>query len=200
VSKVARLATSGDFNSAVGTLAGAFYNDPVWSWAFPDSARRRAQHSAWFELVVATGLENDSVWTTGDCESIAVWVPPGCDELSPERQDRFAPMLEEMLGSRAALVMDVFGRFEASHPHDRDHYYLSMIGTHPDHRGRGTGMALLAETLTAIDAEGTPAYLESSNPANVKRYESVGFVVTGSFALPEDGPDVTTMWREPHTS
>jgi predicted GNAT family acetyltransferase len=77
------------------------------------------------------------------------------------------------------------------------HYYLSLLGTHDDHRGKGTGMALLRENLARIDAEGAPAYLESTNPANLARYESVGFVRLGEFAAPEGGPTVTTMWRDP---
>ena len=58
-------------------------------------------------------------------------------------------------------------------------------------------MALLADNLARIDREGAAAYLESTNPANLARYRSVGFVDLGSFTLGDDGPVVTTMWREP---
>ena len=58
-------------------------------------------------------------------------------------------------------------------------------------------MALLADNLARVDAEGVPAYLESTNPANLDRYRSVGFVDRKTFALPDGGPVVTTMWREP---
>jgi hypothetical protein len=57
-------------------------------------------------------------------------------------------------------------------------------------------MALLKENLARIDAEHMPAYLESSNPANNHRYESVGFVSVVSFWAPGDGPVVTGMWRK----
>jgi hypothetical protein len=59
-------------------------------------------------------------------------------------------------------------------------------------------MALLADNLARIDAEGAPAYLESTNPANLDRYRSAGFVDRDEFALGDAGPVVTTMWREPH--
>jgi len=65
----------------------------------------------------------------------------------------------------------------------------------PDHRGHGHGMRLLAETLERIDAEGHPAYLESTNPANNARYEGVGFEARGSFEGYTPGSAVTTMWR-----
>ena len=58
-------------------------------------------------------------------------------------------------------------------------------------------MALLADNLARIDATGTPAYLESTNPANLDRYRSVGFVDRDTFRLPAGEPEVTTMWREP---
>jgi hypothetical protein len=101
------------------------------------------------------------------------------------------------LGNGSKLVMEVFDRFEAAHPQGRDHYYLSLLGTHTDSRGSGIGMGLLADNLVLVDAERMPAYLESTNPANLRRYESVGFAVCGAFDLPEGGPTVTTMWREP---
>ena len=56
-------------------------------------------------------------------------------------------------------------------------------------------MGLLAESLRRIDALGMPSYLESTNPANNRRYESVGFAEIGTFAMPGDGPSVTRMWR-----
>jgi RimJ/RimL family protein N-acetyltransferase len=58
-------------------------------------------------------------------------------------------------------------------------------------------MGLLADNLGRLDAEGVPAYLESSNPANNYRYERLGFEPCGKFELPEDGPDVLQMWRDP---
>jgi hypothetical protein len=58
-------------------------------------------------------------------------------------------------------------------------------------------MALLRENLELIDAEHAPAYLESTNPANLDRYRGVGFEEVGGFSAPNGGPAVTTMWRAP---
>ena len=86
-------------------------------------------------------------------------------------------------------------QFEAAHPHDEPHYYLSFVATHDDHRGQGIGEQLLAQNLALIDAEHLPAYLESSNPKNLTRYGRLGFEPRDEFTLPDDGPTVTTMWR-----
>ena len=56
-------------------------------------------------------------------------------------------------------------------------------------------MRLLAQNLELIDAEHRPAYLESSNPANDRRYASVGFEPIGEVSCPPDGAILTTMWR-----
>jgi ribosomal protein S18 acetylase RimI-like enzyme len=74
---------------------------------------------------------------------------------------------------------------------------LRLLGTASAQRGQGLGTALLGEDLSRIDADHMPAYLESSNPANLGRYESVGFRPVGEFALPEGKVVVTTMWRQP---
>ena len=88
-------------------------------------------------------------------------------------------------------------RFDSSHPKDPPHYYLSLLGTRPEHRGAGIGMGLLAENLARIDELDMPAYLESSNPDNDPRYERLGFERIGEFSTPDDSRVVATMWREP---
>jgi GNAT superfamily N-acetyltransferase len=179
------------------TLALAFHEDPVWSWAFPDPERRLEQHRTVWRLVIESTLGDGWIWCTEDRSAAALWIAPGRPELSPEDERRLGPLLEEMMGAGAARVLDTFERFEAAHPRERDHFYLSLLGTHPERRGRGIGMGLLAETLKRIDGERSPAFLESSNPANDHRYERLGFAPCGEFELGENGPVVTQMWRDP---
>ena len=69
------------------------------------------------------------------------------------------------------------------------------LADHPRRRGHGIGIWLLRANLAGWDAEGIPAYLESSNPANDQRYAAVSFRPRGTFAYPGGGPIVTTMWR-----
>lgn len=195
---MARLATAEDAAAVTETLALAFYEDPVWSWAFPDPERRLEQHRAVWGLLVDAKIADRSVWCTDGAESAAVWVLPGRPELGPEEERRLENFVASTMGDGAPRVLDTFERFDAAHPHARgEHHYLSLLGTHPDHRGRGVGMGLLAECLERIDERGEPAFLESSNSANDARYEGVGFAPMGEFELGEDGPTVTQMWRDP---
>jgi GNAT superfamily N-acetyltransferase len=192
-----RPAISTDMSSVANTLAEAFFHDPVWGWAFADPTRRKAQHDAWFQLLIGSALAHQWVWTTPNYEAASVWIPPGCPELSDCDEARLRPLIEETVGPRSGLILEVMSCFDAAHPHDREHYYLSLLGTHTDHRGAGIGMRLLADNLVHVDAAGMPAYLESTNPANLKRYESIGFEAYATFDLPYNGPTVTTMWRPP---
>lgn len=194
-----RVATKADLDMVAETMALAFYADPVWSWAFPDPERRLEQHRAVWGFAIESALDYGWVRMTGTgvCAATALWIPPGKPELRPEDAARFEPMLAGLLGDEAPRALDAFDRFDRAHPADGPHYYLSLLATHPDQRGRGLGMGLLVESLALIDAEGAAAYLESTNPDNHRRYEGVGFVRWGGFELGEDGPPVTQMWRDP---
>ena len=51
------------------------------------------------------------------------------------------------------------------------------------------------EIIALRVADGLPAYLESSKPANTPRYEKLGFRRLGNFQLP-GGTPVARLWRE----
>jgi GNAT superfamily N-acetyltransferase len=187
--------TEGEAERVVEIFALAFYDDPTWSWAFPDPGKRLDQQRALWSLYVHGALPYGWVWMTEDGGAAALWIPPGRPELGPEDEALVEPMLREMLGSHAEDVLTLIERFEHHHPREEAHYYLSLLGTHPDHRGQGKGMGLLAATLAQIDAQGMPAYLESSNRANDSRYARLGFVQIGEFSAPGGEPTVGCMWR-----
>lgn len=187
-----RVATEHDLDGATATLTAAFESDPLWSWAFPE----RDGLEAWWRFYIGSALRYPWVWIAEDYAAASVWIPPGGVELTEDEEASIEPMLADLLGSRAAEVTELLERFDATHPAGRPHYYLSLLGTHPDHRGKGLGMALLADNLARIDAAEMPAYLESSNSANDSRYENHGFVRVGEFTRPDEGATVSAMWRD----
>jgi ribosomal protein S18 acetylase RimI-like enzyme len=114
------------------------------------------------------------------------------------QQLRLLPALVRFLGLRTASVLGGLERMEAQHPHDRSHWYLCILGTEPAAQGQGLGSALLAQVLARVDADGLPAYLESSSERNLALYGRHGFEVTSEVAIP-GGPRIWPMWREPRT-
>lgn len=187
-----RVATSTDLDGVTEMLTAAFASDPLWSWAFPE----RHSLERWWRFLIASAMRYPWVWILGDYEAASVWIPPGGTEVTPGEEEAIPALLEELAGERSVEISELLDRFDSSHPRERPHYYLSLLGTHPAKRGRGIGMALLAENLRRIDEEGHPSYLESSNPANDPRYEQHGFQRIGSFDRPDGGLTVATMWRE----
>lgn len=128
---------------------------------------------------------------TDDAGAVAVWIPPGESEMTPGEEDEFEALLAELVGPRIGELVSLFDRFAAQHP-DEPHFYLSLWGTHRDAAGRGVGTALIEDSLARVDAERMPAYLESTNPANLARYEALGFARRSEFG-PDGGPTITTM-------
>lgn len=193
LSMTPRVATSEDLDGIVESLTFAFSGDPIWSWAFPeDEAQRR-----WWRFFAGSALRRYP-WTfiAGDFAAVSVWIPPGGTELDGEEEEELRSLLEELTGPRADPVWQLLESFDQNHPSGPPHYYLSLLGVGLAHRGKGLGMALLAENLGRIDREGIPAFLESSNPGNNTRYERHGFRPVGGFERPDGEITVTTMWRD----
>lgn len=194
----ARKATESDFRAVVETITGAFYDDPLWSWVFPDPEARRRQQSTMFGFYVKSSLPGGNVLIADASASAAiVYTPPGERELTEELEAGVDPFLRETLGSHAGRVLETLERFEAAIPAGPPFYYVSFLGTRPDSRGRGLGMALLSEVCAEADREGKPVYLESTNPDNNMRYERQGFERRTDFWTPDEMRVVTTMWRDP---
>ena len=194
----ARVAGIADVDAAVEILTDAFYNDPAWGFGFPDPAKRRAQQAWFWRMCVQGSVPLESVWITGNGASTAVWLPPGVfEEFDPSPTSELALEARVVLGADADRFLQTVERFEAAHPHDEPHYYLSLLGTHTSQHGHGYGFGLLTENLAMVDDAGMPAYLEASNVANVPLYERFGFRVIGGFDMPDGGPHLATMWRDP---
>lgn len=197
-SDLIRTATAEDVEAMLETLVLAFANDPVWGgWAFPDPNQAIQQRRGFFGLWLRSALRYPAVRVTHACEAVALWYPPGGSENTEEDDRQLMSTAKALLGSHADVFLEGCNLIEASHPQEEPHHYLSLLGTHDNHRGKGLGMALLRETLALVDAAAMPAYLESTNPRNNHRYERVGFRKIGAYSLPGDGPQVDMMWRDP---
>jgi GNAT superfamily N-acetyltransferase len=187
--------TSGELDAATETIALAFLGDPVWGVALAEFDDPVALRRFWRFYVDGAHRYNTAFAGVG-AGTISTWVPPGGTELSPEQEAGIQQLAEQELpAAQAAALVELWARFDDNHPHDEPHAYLSLLATRPDQAGHGYGQAHLAADLTRWDAAGLPTYLESSNPANNRRYQRQGYVSVGQFETVLDRAIVTTMWR-----
>jgi ribosomal protein S18 acetylase RimI-like enzyme len=198
-----RVATLPDLEAIGETLAFAFEHDPLWGWAFEEADRERklAALAEVFGFFAAGALPFGWVRVADGVEAVAIWIPPGSPEMSPDDEERLPGVIAAACGPEsAARVGELLDAFERTHPHEPPHFYLSLLATHPSHAGHGLGVGLVADCLAEIDAGDPPApvFLESSNPANLARYERLGFRPTRTLELIA-GLSGTQMWRGPTT-
>ncbi|WP_406456507.1 GNAT family N-acetyltransferase [Streptomyces sp. NBC_01622] len=197
MTSVSRVATVADLDAVVATFTSAFLHDPVWGPAFPDERRRAGQAAVMWRVYAGSALRYPWTLVTPGVEAAAIFIPPGGVELTEEEAGGLEGRLAAVTDAETARAIMVVGeQFEAAHP-AQPFFYLTILGTHADHRGKGLGMGLVADGLARIDALGelgAPVYLESTNPVNNRRYESVGFEARDEIVT-SGGQVVTTMWR-----
>ena len=199
-SAAARPATRADIGALSVTLGKAFFDDPVMTWMLPDAdLRRRKLHRLFASLTRHHHLSRGGVEVAPGETGIgaaALWDPPGEWKTTRAEELRAMPGLFLAFGRALNRGLAVTELMKSVHP-EEPHWYLAVIGSDPDVRGKGFGQALMRSRLDRCDAEHAPAYLESSNPDNVPYYERFGFGVTGELTLPDGGPSLIPMWRAP---
>jgi GNAT superfamily N-acetyltransferase len=192
-----RLATASDVPALSRTLGRAFDDNPVMNHLIPRAARRHTERLASFMLLGTKGAVADgTAYTTSELSGAAVWRAPGRWKVPTREVLPDTPRMLRALGRRVLVGMAVLRTLEKHHPTE-PHWYLAILGTEPAEQGKGIGSALMAPILEKCDAEGLPAYLESSNERNNPYYERHGFSVTGTVDLPKGGPPFWSMWRDP---
>jgi GNAT superfamily N-acetyltransferase len=186
----ARKAIAADLEDVSQALAEAFFDDPVFSWCYPDAARRRQIAPRFFEIVTESILTHDEIYTIDPVVAAAVWIPPGV-----ETDEEMVATLGEVSGEYESRLFTALKLMEEIHPVE-PHHYLFLLGTRLEWQSRGIGSDLIRSVLEVCDRDQVPAYLEATSEANRRLYLRHGFEVTGEIQLP-DGPTMWRMWRRP---
>jgi len=192
-----RKATTADRSRLTAVMARAFDDDPFANWFVAQDKRRARRILDFMDVAYRMTSAHGEAYTTDDVQGGALWAPPGKWKMGLLQQFMLLPAMVRIATlSRVPAVMSGLTAVEKKHPHT-PHYYLMALGVEPDLQGRGLGTALMAPVLQRCDAERIPAYLESSKEKNVPLYERNGFKVTERFEIPNGGPPIWLMWRDP---
>jgi GNAT superfamily N-acetyltransferase len=176
-------------------LARAFHEDPLTAWLYPRAASRDRHGERSFRVSLRRLASQNQLYTTADHAGAALWALPGMWREDLRQSVQMLTLLPPLL-PRLLRTMRAMTRIEVAHPL-QEHYYLSVLGTAPEHRRRGVGSALMQPVLERCDAERVPAYLETATEANVGFYARHGFEVQRRLELPGGAPPLWLLWREP---
>lgn len=197
-----RRATPDDMPRLARLFAAVFASDPVFSWLTRAGRSRHAALERFFLRVLKSRtLPHGETWLTANGLAAAAWVPPYSPLSSPSLLDDLSllPAILRLTGvARLPRGAAMSAAMTKAHP-DEPCFYLAFIGVAPRLQGAGLGSLLLERTLARVDAARAGAYLENSNPRNLKLYERAGFSVTRAIVARSDAPPLFAMWRPAKT-
>jgi ribosomal protein S18 acetylase RimI-like enzyme len=190
-----RTASIHDVARIAAALGRAFFDDPVFVWAFPDADRRVEVLPGLFTIFSTALQRHGHVYRTADGTAAALWVPPGVAPVGDDEAEAFGAALAEICGPDADRSMAIGALLDENHPREPV-WYLNFLGVEPAGQGRGVGSALLEHVLVRADRNAATAYLEATSMRNRRLYERHGFEARGELRVP-GGPPLWPMWREP---
>ncbi len=173
------VATPADRARVVGSLVAAFSQDPVLRYLFPDQEAYPQLAAAFFGYLFDKRVQRGTIWTIGHGASTAIWEPPADGNASGDDEELAAQLPADALARVRSYDRAVHPAFPTS-----PFWYLGVLGTHPDSTGRRWGQAVMSAGLRRAAADGLPAFLETSNPANVEFYRRAGWEVVQTLTEP----------------
>jgi ribosomal protein S18 acetylase RimI-like enzyme len=177
------------------SLAKAFYDDPICSFAFPSDATRLRRLEILFATQTRALWSQREIHIADDFSSVAVWARPGEWKISTLGLLRGVVPASLRTRPKLAALRGYLGT-DRLHP-DEPHWYLEFLGTVPAQQGTGLGAHVLAPVLRQCDEEGVPVWTWSSNENNLAFYKRQGFEVLDRRAFVPGGPLIFPIRREP---
>ncbi|MCZ2860858.1 GNAT family N-acetyltransferase [Blastococcus sp. VKM Ac-2987] len=192
-----RPATVADAPAVGDVLAEAFDDYPWIRWAFGEERRRERLMALYRWQAGLAGAELQGTWVAeedGQVVGAACWSRPDSAPLSAATAELLAREVPRLLGDRAAALEEAEAAGVRLRPKE-PHWFLGCVGTHPQWRGRGIASALVTDGLRVLDTQSMAAVLETSDVANVRLYERLGFAVRVEWDPPGGAPHVWIMER-----
>ena len=172
----------------------AFTDDPIMRWVWPDPDRWATVGHTFLARLTEVRLSGGEAWVTDDLCAVSLWEPPGGIYASrPGLWPEFNRLLAPDEDSRLATYDSAIDRVRPAEPH----WYLGVLAVDPGRRGRGLARSVMTPILDSADRTSTPVTLETATPLNLAIYARLGFEVDDEVDLPDNGPHVWLLRRQP---
>lgn len=178
---------------AKDVLCRAFLEDPFMAWMFPETATRAEGVGRWFDFWIEF-YGDQGIYTVAP-DGAAIWAKPDAREFDEEWGVKFFGIFTGETPERVDTLVNGLNAIEVL-PKPPGSWYLNALAVEPQGRGKGTGKVLMAPTLELIDADGAPAYLDSSNHVNESFYTRLGFYASDKVTLLGSDERVQRMVRD----
>ena len=155
-------------------LSVSFTDDPFARWLMPNALDFLRDSKRHLRRAYSAAFQEGTVFVIGDFAGAALWLPPGA---KADRSEEIEQAESGLLAEKPVFPRDfpeLISRSGAYRPAE-PHWYLGLIAVDPAHRGRGVGTKLMEHCLAIVDRDRMPAYLESTNSANLSLYRRFGF-------------------------
>ena len=149
-----------------------------------------------FELYVEPYLPHGETYLTDDRSGAAVWLPPAAQLLDAEQEQAFAERWRTSPAPPPPAASSWPRSSPSTTPTSRSTTSSSCPRSPPCKVG-ASGRHSCARCCSVPIEENMPAYHEATTLRNRALYERHGYVNQGDFTLPDGGPTLWRMWREP---
>jgi GNAT superfamily N-acetyltransferase len=186
-----------DLDTLSQVIAAAFRDLPPSQWLISDPGDRARVFPGFFRIMLDWAIADGTVTTTPGRDAAALWLPAGTGPPAPPAG--YPGRIAAVAGARASRFAAFDLTMEEHHPAGVPHEWLAILAVRPDRQGQGTGSALLRSRHRDLDQAGLGAYLEAASPRARELYQRHGYALRpgAPFRLPEDGPPMWAMWRDP---
>ena len=191
-----RPAKPAEIPALAGVLARAFLRDPMFAWSLgagADLEDRIRRHLGFVDTLFA---REGWMHRTGDGVGVMALVPPDTEHQSHAIDAATEAGLAGLASDGGERYVRMWAWIEGCHPAER-HWLLDQLAVEPAHQGTGIGTAMARHAISAADADGLPLFLETGLARNVGWYERLGFTVMLDADVPDGGPHIWFMRRDP---